>query len=225
MSSTTESESDLDESVTRDEDENLTAEQLRQKYAHLETTPTWSSRIDTESELEDPFELNISVNDTDKEEKIDQAQPLSSAAGDEGANARPSSMSTEVERIDPMLPDESEEELTAMDDGDESGSDESSSVEGSSEEGEESGDDESPNSLGLLGFFSGQDLEDMKRKAELTEAPSSVNEQESDAVNPEPSYKDQLVTDDEIGDDDEVELVTAGSTLQSTRTATPINSE
>ncbi|KAI5304802.1 swr1 complex component [Ascosphaera pollenicola] len=227
MSSTSESGSDVDETILRDEDEDLTAEQLREKYAHLTPAGPFKKEFEPASDS-DKIVPGFAESSTahGKENFRQSTQPPTKLDG--GDNSSYHGPPPQLEEVDPVLLDDSEEESTDMDEEDESESDEDED-DHSEEEADEDDDDEA-DSVGLLGFFSGHDLEEMKRKAESTEEMTTLPTDQgadNDTIDPEPTpmQRDYFVTDDEIGDDDEVELVPAGSGLQSTRTATPATSE
>lgn len=236
MSSTSESESDVEDTVMRDEDEDLTAEQLREKYAHLTATasprPETEADSDSESKVASRFGESVAAEDKEESQSRQSTQPPTeagavAAAGENDDHNTDYGSLPQLEEVDPVLLDDSEESTDMdddEDDDDESDEDESEDDEEDSEE-EEDEEDDNTGALGLLGFFSEQDLEDMKRKAESTENTTTLPADQGDHdiatdTPTTPAQKD-FMTDDEIGDDDEVELVPADSGVQSTRTVTP----
>ncbi|OAX84739.1 hypothetical protein ACJ72_00878 [Emergomyces africanus] len=138
--STSESEGD-DDGV--DDDEGLTAEELRIKYAHLASS---NIGVDFKSNRSSP-DSSISVPDASPEQKSNAEMdvPFSPSAKDIGRRG------VDLDEVDSVLLDDSDEESTDMED-DMCESDENHTLsDGSDEDEASSSDEEGP---GLLGFFS-----------------------------------------------------------------------
>ncbi|KAL4801900.1 SNF2 family helicase/ATPase [Aspergillus unguis] len=184
----------------KDDDAGLTAEELRLKYANLPTAGLGADTTaysDANSEYSDATDVDDNPRDVD--ELLTPAQDPSD---------RP-----ELEEIDPMLMDDSDES-TDMDD-DMGDSDEEESDEAESEE-EEDG------RSGLLGFFSAKDLAssdlhqaDTEEGDDLTLSRSGGNDEES---LDKPASSDEEESEYESEDPDEVTLVPTGPTKKDTNT-------
>ncbi|KAF9883102.1 swr1 complex component [Aspergillus nanangensis] len=185
--SSTNSESEEDNDV--DDDEGLTAEELRLKYSNL---PDASPESDRGSLVSDEAST---PEDLDAFSIIDSAAGTRSPPGDE----TPEQM--ELEDVDPMLMDDSDEESTDMDDD-----------MGESDEDMESGE-ESDDGPGLLGFFSAKPvgLDDTKSLGDDDDDHGSAVTADHDGGLAQAS--DDEAEDDEADDPDEVSLVPTGPAL------------
>lgn len=129
------SDSESEEENEVDDDEGLTAEELRLKYANLPATPREADRD------------SLASDETALSESEDfQSGHVSDAAAPKSLAEEDSPERVELEEVDPMLMDDSDEESTDMDD-DMGDSDE-----------ERDSDEESDDGPGLLGFFSANDV-------------------------------------------------------------------
>ncbi|KKK24630.1 helicase swr1 [Aspergillus rambellii] len=191
--SSTDSESEDEDGV--DDDEGLTAEELRLKYAnipeaHQDTDHTSDSDAETDNSDElgapDPREL--------PPEDISLGQ-------------------VELEEVDPMLMDDSDESTDMDDDMGDSDEDESSGAE--SEEEEEEDDDDGP---GLLGFFSSKNLvaRDFHRASADDEVDSDLLMGEDEGT---PAPSDDDGDEDESEDQDEVSLIPNGPAMKEPETS------
>ncbi|KAG2419828.1 helicase swr1 [Aspergillus terreus] len=129
------SDSESEEENEVDDDEGLTAEELRLKYANL---PATSREADRDSLASDETALS--------ESEDFQSGHVSDAAAPKSLAEEDSPERVELEEVDPMLMDDSDEESTDMDDD-----------MGDSDEERDSGE-ESDDGPGLLGFFSANDV-------------------------------------------------------------------
>lgn len=209
MSSTDPETEDEDEV---DDDEGLTAEELRQKYADL---PQSSLVSDRESVASDTSE---SSDGTRTSHILQNIEDINDSQGETPLEQ------IELDEVDPMLLDDSEDESTDMDD-DMGDSDEDGDADGTDS------DDESDDGPGLLGFFSSKDrvLNDAHRFDDESDDPLAVSNHEGGS-----GFDDdgQSVSVDEDGDEeledaDEVSLVPNGpsnsvSISQSTAEVSPV---
>ncbi|KAH2908100.1 swr1 complex component [Aspergillus fumigatus] len=209
MSSTDPETEDEDEV---DDDEGLTAEELRQKYADL---PQSSLVSDRESVASDTSE---SSDGTRTSHILQNIEDINDSQGETPLEQ------IELDEVDPMLLDDSEDESTDMDD-DMGDSDEDGDADGTNS------DDESDDGPGLLGFFSSKDrvLNDAHRFDDESDDPLAVSNHEGGS-----GFDDdgQSVSVDEDGDEeledaDEVSLVPNGpsnsvSISQSTAEVSPV---
>ncbi|KAL1958865.1 hypothetical protein VTO42DRAFT_3702 [Malbranchea cinnamomea] len=176
--STNDSESEEEDSGQSDDDDSrLTAEQLRLKYAHLTSSNTPSAEHYGEGR-----DANTRTAFENKDDRMESKSIFPDP---------PEGYGIELDEVDPLLMDDSDDSTDMEDDmGD---SDEEM---GSNDE--ESSSDDGP---GLLGFFSAQDLANLQ-VGDLTKEKS-----------PTPSSKSMKVDDEseEEDDNDEVLLVPNGS--------------
>ncbi|PYI04483.1 SNF2 family helicase/ATPase [Aspergillus sclerotiicarbonarius CBS 121057] len=184
--SSTDSESEDEENI--DDDEGLTAEELRLKYANL---PNTNHDSDRESMASDATAFSDQSDTSDVDRVIDRA----TESLDPSAEVQP-----ELEEVDPVLLDDSEEESTDMDD-DMGDSDDD-------EESEADSDAES-DGPGLLGFFSSKDMT-LNYSSQHSDA-----DEGDDLVNVDGDIDVKLVSvaedeDEEPEDPDEVSLVPNG---------------
>ncbi|KAK2738897.1 swr1 complex component [Onygenales sp. PD_40] len=136
------SESEGEDEIAHDDDEGLTAEELRLKYAHLTSGHIPDDSKSDRSSQESP--TSSRAVSPEQELDLEDAEPLSPRTHDSGH------LEAELDEVDPMLLDESDES-TDMDD-DMGDSDEDRSLSDEDEDDDVSGgDDDEP---GLLGFFS-----------------------------------------------------------------------
>lgn len=133
--SSTDSESEDENNV--DDDEGLTAEELRLKYANL---PNTNNDSDHESVVSDATAFSDESDTSDIDRSVDRA----TASLDPSAEVQP-----ELEDVDPVLLDDSEDESTDMDD------DMGDTDEDEFDEVDSDAESEGP---GLLGFFSSKDI-------------------------------------------------------------------
>lgn len=208
--SSTDSETEDEDEV--DDDEGLTAEELRQKYADL---PQSSLVSDRESVASDTSE---SSDGTRTSHILQNIEDINDSQGETPLEQ------IELDEVDPMLLDDSEDESTDMDD-DMGDSDEDGDADGTDS------DDESDDGPGLLGFFSSKDrvLNDAHRFDDEGDDPLAVSNHEGGS-----GFDDdgQSVSVDEDGDEeledaDEVSLVPNGpsnsvSISQSTAEVSPV---
>ncbi|RAL08674.1 putative SNF2 family helicase/ATPase (Swr1) [Aspergillus homomorphus CBS 101889] len=180
------SDSESEDGNDVDDDEGLTAEELRSKYANL---PEAAVHSDHDSVVtDDP--ASVTGGETSE---IDRALDGVEDSLNPSTKAQ-SEQYIELEEVDPMLMDDSEDESTDMDDDDMS----------SSEEYDEAdSEEENNNGPGLLGFFSSKDiaLDDESDDEVVTD-----NDAEADAKVASGGEED----DEEPEDPDEVSLVPNG---------------
>ncbi|KAL2824746.1 SNF2 family N-terminal domain-containing protein [Aspergillus cavernicola] len=202
MSSTN---SDSEDGNEADDDEGLTAEQLRLKYANLPTTspdpdhaPSYS---DVDSENSDGTDANDSAMDT-------YSLPPS---------VENTSGQIDLDEVDPMLMDDSDES-TDMDDDMGDTDDKESSQADSDEEEEENGG----HGPGLLGFFSVKDVgsSDLQHASgnEGDVTAMSLPGDDEDGGDTKPASSDEDESEDEFEDPDEVSLVPTGPTKKESST-------
>ncbi|EEQ88412.1 adenosinetriphosphatase [Blastomyces dermatitidis ER-3] len=179
MSTASESEGDDDGEIN--DDEGLTAEELRIKYAHL-TSSNIGVDVKSSRSPRDPL---ISARDAspDMESNTKMEDPFSTSASDTGQGV------ANLDEVDSVLLDDSDEESTDMED-DMGDSDENRSF------SDESGDDEASSSdeegPGLLGFFT----------TKIDKVEQGSNSHKQDPVETDGEEK---------GDEDEVILVPNGT--------------
>ncbi|KAL3465122.1 SNF2 family N-terminal domain-containing protein [Aspergillus heterothallicus] len=184
MSSTENESEDSDEDY--DADKHLTDEQLRLKYASLPDTPLGPNHTSSDSDAESENSDIANVNDTP-----------------EGTDKLPPSFEylpgqVDLDEVDSMLMDDSDES-TDMDD-DMGDSDEEGSSQADSEQ-----EDEEDDGPGLLGFFS-------KKEIVSGDLPNEVegendNDVECEDNHEQPASSDEDEFEDEPEDPDEVTLV------------------
>ncbi|EHA25989.1 hypothetical protein ASPNIDRAFT_50266 [Aspergillus niger ATCC 1015] len=133
--SSTDSESEDENNV--DDDEGLTAEELRLKYANL---PNTNHDSDHESVVSDATAFSDESDTSEVDRSVDRA----TESLDPSAEVQP-----ELEDVDPVLLDDSEDESTDMDD------DMGDTDEHESDEPDSDAETDGP---GLLGFFSSKDI-------------------------------------------------------------------
>ncbi|PWY77137.1 SNF2 family helicase/ATPase [Aspergillus heteromorphus CBS 117.55] len=136
--SSTDSESEDEDKLGDNGDEGLTAEELRLKYANL---PNDREPSDHESVASDATDSSDQSNASDVNPIKDTTETL-----DLSTEEQP-----ELEEVDPVLMDDSEEESTDMDD------DMGDSDEDMESDGADFDDDASDDGPGLLGFFSAKE--------------------------------------------------------------------
>ncbi|KAI7974002.1 hypothetical protein EIK77_001644 [Talaromyces pinophilus] len=174
------SESD-DESDIIDDDEGLTAEELRLKYANIPDTSF--------ANLDSEFDSSIRGTSVDDRRTEGDATSLNTSIP-------PSIVQPDLDDVDPLLLDDSDESTDMDDDmGDSDMSDEDSENEGS---------DASNDGPGLLGFFSSKD----QLRAASTKSPEAEDHDEQDVED----GKEHENT--EVGDPDEVSLIPTGPVEQ-----------
>ncbi|RAL04367.1 putative SNF2 family helicase/ATPase (Swr1) [Aspergillus ibericus CBS 121593] len=184
--SSTDSGSEDEENI--DDDEGLTAEELRLKYANLPNTDHDSDR---ESVASDATAFSERSGTSD----VDRVTDRATESLDPSAEVQP-----ELEEVDPMLLDDSEEESTDMDD-DMGDTDE--------DEDSEADSDAESDGPGLLGFFSSKDmaLNYDSQHSDADEGEDVVNVDDDVDVKLASAAEDE---DDEPEDPDEVSLVPNG---------------
>ncbi|PYI16762.1 SNF2 family helicase/ATPase [Aspergillus violaceofuscus CBS 115571] len=186
--SSSDSESEDDNDV--DDDEGLTAEELRLKYANL---PEATVDSDHDSVVaDDPASFGGGdISDTD------HVLDRDGGSVDPPTNAR-SDQYIELEEVDPVLIDDSEDESTDMDDDDMSSSDDGDDYD------EVDSEAESNDGPGLLGFFSAKDIA-LEQDSDGDEVTSDYD-LETDAKTASAGEEE----DEESEDPDEVSLVPNG---------------
>ncbi|KAL2009303.1 hypothetical protein VTN00DRAFT_7497 [Thermoascus crustaceus] len=172
--SSTDSESEEDDGV--DDDEALTAEELRLKYANLPDT----------NDLADRESVASSRTSSSAHTDPSQSQNLSEEDGSQMPLEEMQPEHVELDEVDPMLLDDSDESTDMDDDMGDSDEEEDDS--------EADSDEESDSGPGLLGFFSSKDYKDLVRDHDTAE------EDEEDSSKEE----------EELEDQDEVSLVPTG---------------
>lgn len=184
------SDSEIEDDNDVDDDEGLTAEELRLKYANLAEATVVS---DHDSEVaDDPASFGGGdISDTDRVLDGDggPVDPPTEARSDQYI---------ELEEVDPVLMDDSEDESTDMDDDDMSSSDDGD------ESDEVESEAESNNGPGLLGFFSANDIA-LEQDSDGDEITSDYD-LETDAKIASAGEEE----DEESEDPDEVSLVPNG---------------
>ncbi|KAH8431187.1 putative SNF2 family helicase/ATPase (Swr1) [Aspergillus melleus] len=182
--SSTDSESDGGNYV--DDDEGLTAEELRLKYANLSEANQVSDRASVESDETDPSD---SAGVSHAPDAVESEVPL------EDVDLKP----VELDEVDPMLMDDSDEASTDMDD------DMGETDEDRDSDDADSHEDDGP---GLFGFFSAKDiaLNDDQSRSDSDDADDNLESlYEGDMKMA--SVDDE---DEEPSDPDEVSLVPNG---------------
>jgi helicase SWR1 len=188
--SSTDSETEGEDDV--DDDEGLTAEELRQKYAHLPQSALVSDR---ESVASDDSESSDGAHSPHLPQKME----------DQGETALEQ---IELDEVDPMLLDDSEDESTDMDD-DMGDSDQDEDA------GDTDSDEESDDGPGLLGFFSTKNrtLNDARQldDEEGDDSLAHANHEDGSEFNDDgQSVSADEDDDEELEDADEVTLVPNG---------------
>ncbi|OJJ66614.1 hypothetical protein ASPBRDRAFT_423029 [Aspergillus brasiliensis CBS 101740] len=188
--SSTDSESEDENNL--DDDEGLTAEELRLKYANL---PNTNNDSDHESMVSDATAFSDD-GDTDVDRPVERA----TESPDPSAEVQP-----ELEDVDPVLLDDSEEDSTDMDD------DMGDTDEDESDEPDSDAESDGP---GLLGFFSSKDIA-MNYGGSQSDADGGVSAIIDDvddklASAGEDGEEDEEEEEDEPEDPDEVSLVPNG---------------
>ncbi|KAK7517060.1 helicase swr1 [Phyllosticta citriasiana] len=151
-----------DEGTAPDDDEaNMTQEQLRQKYANLQSLPDEGGSEEEETDEEDdeddgPGLASLLTNGDGAPEKH-----LSNGNNQDSGRDTPQDIdpaTVQLEEVDDILMDE--------DDDDDSGSDMDSGSGGGSSIGEDDGSaSEEDDGLGMMGFLSAQEIAELKKKA------------------------------------------------------------
>ncbi|KAJ0420442.1 SNF2 family N-terminal domain-containing protein [Aspergillus carlsbadensis] len=187
-----------------DADKHLTEEQLRSKYANLPDTPLDSHHPSSDSDAESENSDSTDVNDTSGD-----AVPPSAAY-------QPGQI--DLDEVDPMLMDASDESTDMDDDMGDSDNDGDESSDADSEE-----EEEEDNGPGLLGFFSKKDLASSELHSTGGDEGDNDTGVDYGGGDAQPASSDEDEFEDESEDPDEVTLVPNGPAKKGS--ASPFDTE